>query len=374
MRILIIMGGFFPGEKYGGPPVSVDNFCSLMDDYECYIVTKNHDMGEQMPYVGLREGWNDRKNCKVLYLEDRDYGKSSFEKVILQINPDILYLQGIFQNSIIPSLQLAQKYQIKVVLAPRGELCTGAFNIKKYKKLPYISFLRITGLTKNVFFQSTSEEETEAIHKKLRIPLKKIFYLSNIPSVPSQDYIRIEKKKGSANFIFLSRIHPKKNLLGAIEYFNNISGDVIFDIYGPIEDKAYWEECKSACKMLPPSVKVSYKGLAPHDCVHQIFSQYHAFIFPTYSENFGHVIAEALMVGCPVIISNQTPWNDINDTVAGWAISLKNKDMFISAIQEIIDSDRDKMLIRTLQAKLYVREKLKKKKKKRNYMQVFANN
>lgn len=368
------MGGFFPGEKYGGPPVSVDNFCSLMDDYECYIVTKNHDMGEQMPYVGLREGWNDRKNCKVLYLEDRDYGKSSFEKVILQINPDILYLQGIFQNSIIPSLQLAQKYQIKVVLAPRGELCTGAFNIKKYKKLPYISFLRITGLTKNVFFQSTSEEETEAIHKKLRIPLKKIFYLSNIPSVPSQDYIRIEKKKGSANFIFLSRIHPKKNLLGAIEYFNNISGDVIFDIYGPIEDKAYWEECKSACKMLPPSVKVSYKGLAPHDCVHQIFSQYHAFIFPTYSENFGHVIAEALMVGCPVIISNQTPWNDINDTVAGWAISLKNKDMFISAIQEIIDSDRDKMLIRTLQAKLYVREKLKINEIKRNYMQVFANN
>lgn len=374
MRILIIMGGFFPGEKYGGPPVSVDNFCSLMDDYECYIVTKNHDMGEQMPYVGLREGWNDRKNCKVLYLEDRDYGKSSFEKVILQINPDILYLQGIFQNSIIPSLQLAQKYQIKVVLAPRGELCTGAFNIKKYKKLPYISFLRITGLTKNVFFQSTSEEETEAIHKKLRIPLKKIFYLSNIPSVPSQDYIRIEKKKGSANFIFLSRIHPKKNLLGAIEYFNNISGDVIFDIYGPIEDKAYWEECESACKMLPPSVKVSYKGLAPHDCVHQIFSQYHAFIFPTYSENFGHVIAEALMVGCPVIISNQTPWNDINDTVAGWAISLKNKDMFISAIQEIIDSDRDKMLIRTLQAKLYVREKLKINEIKRNYMQVFANN
>ena len=374
MRILIIMGGFFPGEKYGGPPVSVDNFCSLMDDYECYIVTKNHDMGEQMPYVGLREGWNDRKNCKVLYLEDRDYGKSSFEKVILQINPDILYLQGIFQNSIIPSLQLAQKYQIKVVLAPRGELCTGAFNIKKYKKLPYISFLRITGLTKNVFLQYTSEEETEAIHKKLRIPLKKIFYLSNIPSVPSQDYIRIEKKKGSANFIFLSRIHPKKNLLGAIEYFNNISGDVIFDIYGPIEDKAYWEECKSACKMLPPSVKVSYKGLAPHDCVHQIFSQYHAFIFPTYSENFGHVIAEALMVGCPVIISNQTPWNDINDTVAGWAISLKNKDMFISAIQEIIDSDRDKMLIRTLQAKLYVREKLKINEIKRNYMQVFANN
>ena len=43
MRILIIMGGFFPGKKYGGPPVSVDNFCTLMNE-ECFIVTTNHDL------------------------------------------------------------------------------------------------------------------------------------------------------------------------------------------------------------------------------------------------------------------------------------------------------------------------------------------
>lgn len=32
MKILIVMGGFFPGQKYGGPPVSVDIFCSLLKD------------------------------------------------------------------------------------------------------------------------------------------------------------------------------------------------------------------------------------------------------------------------------------------------------------------------------------------------------
>lgn len=56
MKILIIIGGFFPGVKFGGPPVSVNNFCTLMQDDECYIVTKNHDMGETEPYKDIKPG------------------------------------------------------------------------------------------------------------------------------------------------------------------------------------------------------------------------------------------------------------------------------------------------------------------------------
>ena len=51
------MEGFFPGKKYGGPPVSVLNFCRLMKEYSCYIVTKNHDLGETVPYL-VNNGWN----------------------------------------------------------------------------------------------------------------------------------------------------------------------------------------------------------------------------------------------------------------------------------------------------------------------------
>ena len=51
MKVLIIMGGFFPGQKFGGPPVSVDNFCSLLkDDCDCFIVTSNHDMDNNNVY------------------------------------------------------------------------------------------------------------------------------------------------------------------------------------------------------------------------------------------------------------------------------------------------------------------------------------
>ena len=76
------MGRFFPGMKAGGPPVSVDNFCTLMRDYDCYIVTHNHDADDPTPYDTVTDGWNDRGNCKVLYVPDSEYNTRTFEQVI----------------------------------------------------------------------------------------------------------------------------------------------------------------------------------------------------------------------------------------------------------------------------------------------------
>lgn len=339
MKILIIMAGFFPGQKYGGPSVSVDNFCSLMSECECYIVTHNHDMGESVPYAGIVEGtWIDRGNCNVMYLSNEDYGKHQFESVITEIRPDIIYLQGLFQQCILPCLQLAKKYKIKVLLAPRGELCGGAFK-KKYKKIPYIVYLRVNGLIRSISFQSTSDEETESIQKYLGADKKRINYLTNIPSIPRQVHEHSIKEPRKARFIFLSRVHPKKNLLSAIRYFENISGSVKFDIYGPLEDESYWNECLKEIEKLPKNIEVQYRGLVSHDKVHEIFSKYDAFLFPTLSENYGHVIAEALIVGCPVIISDQTPWNDVNEYNVGWAIPLRDEKGFCNAIQQVVNTN-----------------------------------
>ena len=188
MKILVVMEGFFPGKEFGGPPVSVDNFCSLLKEYECYIVTHNHDKSDKAEYKEVEScTWVKRDNCSVLYLPDEKYTKSEFKRVINQIDPDLIYLQGLFQQCILPCLQLAKKCKKKVLLAPRGELCTGAFK-KKYKKIPYIGLLRLTGVISKVSFQSTSEEETKSIIK----------------------YLRNKKECGQGKFIFLSRIHSKK--------------------------------------------------------------------------------------------------------------------------------------------------------------------
>lgn len=371
MKILIVLAGFLPGKKYGGPPISVDNFCSLMKDDECYIVTTNHDMGESMPYEDVKEGWNDRGNCKVLYLSDAEYRYKKYKKVIEEISPDIIYLQGLFQNCIIPCLFLAKEYNIPVLLAPRGELCKGAFK-KKYKKIPYILFLKLFHLIDKVHFQSTSEEETEAIAEHLGVNQERIHFLTNVPSIPKKDYPVPYKEPGMAKFVFISRIVRKKNLKTAISYFRDIEGDVTFDIYGPIEDKEYWAKCQEEIRALPSNVKVKYCGLLSHDQIHETFAKYHAFLFPTLSENFGHVIAEALSVGCPVIISDQTPWSGINDYNAGFAGNLSDESKFIKAIQKIVDFTSGEMKKMMADSISYVKEKTDIEHIRKKYTEAFG--
>lgn len=365
------MDGFFPGQKYGGPPVSVNNFCSLMNDDECYIVTHNHDKDDKKPYEGISSGvWTERNNCSVMYLPDSQYSKSNFEKVINSINPDVIYLQGLFQGCILPCLQLANKHNIKVVLAPRGELCAGAMR-KKYKKIPYIIFLRINHLLDDVSYQSTSEEETTAIMKYLGCGKDSIHYLTNIPSIPTKGYMRSEKKSGKGNFVFISRIHPKKNLIGAIRFFQKIKTVAVFDIYGPLEDEKYWDECKQEIEKLPSNVSVRYCGLVLHEKIHETFSHYDAFVFPTFSENYGHVIAESLMSGTPVIISDQTPWSDINEFACGTAISLDNPDGFSNEIDKISNFDEQQMQECRERIKKYLDYKLNISAIKKRYQDAF---
>lgn len=354
MKILIVMGGFFPGKKYGGPPVSIDNFCSLMKGHECFIVTHDHDLFETRHFESIHEGWNDRENCKVLYVSDTEYNKTTFEKVVNEKHPDMIYLQGLFQSCVLPCLQLAKKHSIPVLLAPRGELCEGAFNLKRYKKVPYVKLIRTLGLVKNIHWQSTSEEETEALKRLMKASDDHIHRLDNIPSNPKHEYPRTEKKAGEGRFVFLSRIHQKKNLLFAISLFKKIEGKVEFDIYGPIEDEDYWKQCQEEIKMLPENVKVEYKGLVSHDQVHEVFSQYDAFLFPTLSENYGHVIAESLIIGTPVIISDQTPWRGLEDAGAGWDIGLNKDDKFLNAINLIIGFTEEQMSIQRKGTKEYI--------------------
>lgn len=367
MKILIIADGFFPGKKYGGPPVSVDNFCSLMTDYECYVLARNHDLGEQTPYADIQEGWNARGNCKVRYLSDGEFNSESFEAIINELEPDWIYLQSLFQRCVLPCLRLSKKLGIRVMLAPRGELCRGAFR-KKYKKLPYIMVLRMLGLLKNTEFQSTSQEESEAISRWLIAKPERIHLLSNVPSIPNCQLRQRNKVAGQARLVFLSRIHPKKNLLGAINYLSGVAGEITFDIYGPIEVEEYWRECENAIAHLSDNIEVRYCGMVDHESVHRIFSQYDAFFFPTFSENYGHVIVEAMMVGCPVIISDCSPWTDVEAYNAGWAIPLDDKVRFQEAIGQVVAWDT----VPVEATKNYISGKLDLKRLSQEYHSVFG--
>lgn len=97
MRILIILGGFYPAQTYGGPTVSIDNLCTLMkENIDFYILTSDHELNKTERLVGIADGWNDRKNCKVLYMRASEDKPSYYQKVVDSLDPDIIYINSLF--------------------------------------------------------------------------------------------------------------------------------------------------------------------------------------------------------------------------------------------------------------------------------------
>ena len=373
MRILIIVGGFFPAKNYGGPSVSIDNLCTLIQDdkNECYIITTDHDHKSKERLDGIEEGWNIRKNCSVLYLREREINYNNLLKIVLDIRPNLLYINSLFTAKFtIPLLRISMKKNIPVLLAPRGELCKNALK-KKYKKIPYMILVKAMQKKLKIFYQSTSDEETIAINKWMAVDKRYIYQLKNIPTIPSKKVVRNFKRKGVLNCIFLSRIVEKKNLVGALHLLSKLSGEVNLDIYGPIEDVRYWSQCKKVIASLPDNINVEYKGIVGRDKIHETFAKYDIFLFPTFSENYGHVIVESMVSGCPVILSDQTPWSDIQEAGAGWAFPLSEEDKFVSILQCLVDMDYleyNKLLRRCL---AYINKKLMILEIKKSYIEAF---
>ena len=371
MKILIANGGFYPAKNYGGPVVSIDNLCSLINDVaDCFVICTNHELKEKKRLPGIDEGWNERENCRVQYFPDEKVNYRTLSILINEIKPDTIYINSLFDAMwTLPLLRIAKRKSIRVLLAPRGQLCKNAFK-GKYKKLPYIWYLKLFGLINDVQFQSTSDEETETIKRYLGANDEQIYFLTNLPSLPQKELTYSEKKTGFGKFVFYSRIVPKKNLISAIKLFKGIEGKVEFDIYGPIEDKGYWVECQKEISNLPENVNVTYKGVIDHDRVFEVLSGYDAFVFPTWSENFGHVISEALFSGCPAIISDQTPWQYLKENNAGWDFNLNDIKSFQNAIQAVIDYDNEQEAKLRTGAEQFARKKFDLVKLKSDYIKA----
>ena len=121
--------------------------------------------------------------------------------------------------------------------------------------------------------------------------------------------------------MFISRISKEKNLIYALRTLCQVSTPLRFDIYGPITDQYVWEKCQQEIRRMPAHIKVSYRG-ALKKSVRSTFRQYDLFFFPTVGENFGHVIAESLASGTPVLVSDKTPWSYLEAANLGWDFSL----------------------------------------------------
>lgn len=373
MRIMIVAGGFLPAKNYGGPVVSIENIVSLVNDFDFWIVTRDHDWKNKEKLTGIERGWNTfLDNTKVIYLSDKEHNKANYVRIINEIEPDIIYINGFYlAQMFVPMIKAAKNKNVCLLLAPRGTLNKNALAINSFKKHVYISYMSFLLRKCNCFFHSTSGEETYQIQKLLNVKKEKVFEVANIPSFPKIKSVPHIKETNKLVCCFFARICEKKNLYGALEILKDTISNIQFKIYGNKEDSDYWEKCCRIIDTLPPNIKVEYMGGYSHENVFQLMSQNDLMLFPTLSENYGHVIAEALFSGLPVIISDQTPWNGINDAGCGRAIPLSEKDTFIEYLEMYSRMNNDEFSKIRTKAIEYVTEVSDLNGIKRMYKKMF---
>jgi glycosyltransferase involved in cell wall biosynthesis len=346
-RVLVFTDWFLPGFRAGGPIRSLTNMVAhLGDAYEFCFVTSDRDLFSETPYPGIKTGeWLKLQDgTPVIYLSPQQQNEGMIKKIILEMQADILYLNSMFsRNFTILPLRVRNRYipTRKVILAPRGMLGTGALKIKAPKKKAFLLLSKLTGLYRNITWHASSTLEEAEIKKVIGKSANVHIALNLSPNYPFR-FIPRKKSRGSLKLVFLSRITPKKNLDGTLKLLEKLdkNAQVEFTIYGPVEDQSYWDECKTIIHRLPSNIKVHHPGALRNDEVLDALSKHHVSILLTFNENFGHSIVESMAAGCPVLLSEHTPWRNLTAQKAGWDVSLASESKQLEALNAAINMDQ----------------------------------
>jgi len=317
LKILIMIDYYWPGYKSGGPLRTIINMVARLNDvFDFYIITRDRDFGDKVPYVNVkRDTWNKVDHAQVYYLNSEELFLHIIWRLLKDTPHDILYLNSYFSPlfTVFPLLLRLLGFYRKhpVVIAPRGEFSPGALALKPWKKNCYIWISKLFCLYEGLTWQASSQEEAKLIKTKLGSVASKVQVASDLlfQQAVSKDlassYIKDDKV---LRLVFLSRIARNKNLDFLLNVLSGVESSVNLCIYGPIEDQTYWKECKEYLSQLPENVMLNYSGTIHPEEVTTVFANNDLFVFPTRGENFGHVIIESLSAGTPVMISDQTPW------------------------------------------------------------------
>ncbi|MCD6017745.1 MAG: glycosyl transferase group 1 [Bacteroidetes bacterium] len=374
--ILILCDWFLPGYLAGGPIQSIATLTRhLGNDIDFKIITTDRDFKSGKAYDDVKVNeWTMFAGRQVFYVSPENMNQGFILKLIGDTSHDTLYLNSLFSKlfTVYP-LKWKQQGRLKsnIILAPRGMLRDGALAVKPFKKQVYLLYTKLTGLFKNVHWQSTSSQETAEIKKRIGDHVQ-ISEVSNLPAAPAE-IKSIEKQPGILKLCFIARIVDIKNLNFAIDVLKEVKDcQVLFDMYGPKEDEPYWEQCEQNAKALQENIVFTYKSVLKPEDIGSTISQYHALFLPTRTENFGHIIVESLQNARPVIISDQTPWRNLQKQNAGFDISLHEKNKFVKAITQLAMMDQTEFDNICRSSASFINEKLNIEEIRKQYLSLFS--
>ena len=345
-RILIFSDFYLPGYKSGGGVRSLVNLVErLGDKFDFRVVARDHDgWTDKTPYDSVKiNDWNQIGKARVFFLSKDQITLRNVKKLVEDAHPKSIYANSYF-STLTMFLVLLRKVGnfrgLPLIIGPGGELSTGSLNNKKSKKQIYLKISDALNLYENIIWRAASDFEKTEI-ERVQGKAEKIFIVPDMPPqriFPEFDIgSKPRKKVGELNMVYLSRLHPVKNLKFLLEMLPSIEDKVVLDIFGPIDHHEYARECAEIIKNFPPHLKATMKGEVVHENVPGTLEKYNFFILPTTGESFAHIIPEALAAGCPLIISDRTPWKNLAKKGVGWDLPLEDESRWIEALKYCVN-------------------------------------
>jgi glycosyltransferase involved in cell wall biosynthesis len=255
-------------------------------------------------------GWGIRKIGNSPAMKQWLNQQAQLHKVSIIHNHSLWMMPNVYPG------QVAQQYGIPYIVSPRGTLSEWAMQSGSWIKKVFWPLIQKPALTSVTCFHATAESEYEDIRRMgFKQPVAIIPNGIDIPDFPPK------KIQNSRTLLFLGRIHPVKGLdmlLPAWKTIQNRFPDWRLQIVGP-DNGGYLVKMQQLAEKLELK-RVEFSGALHGLEKWQAYRNADLFILPTYSENFGMSVAEALAAGTPAIVTKGAPWAGLEKQHAGWWI------------------------------------------------------
>ena len=265
----------------------------------------------------------------------------SAKELLKELRPNVVHINGCWQPQLLFFQRAAQSLRIPVVLSPHGML--EPWIVKRHywtRKWPAIQLYQ-RGLVKQAdCLHATADTEKDNLLRLGWNPrIAVIPNAVNIEELPIKDNWSLKRK-----IVFMSRLHVKKGIELLLEALSHLKPDL--DGYEVIiageGEPDYVDTLKKAAISFGLSEVVKLVGGVYGAEKVSLLQSADFFVLPTYSENFGIVVAEALACGTPVITTQGTPWKELEDYACGWYIPI-GVDALKRTIREAISVTEEKI-------------------------------
>lgn len=305
--------------RSGGPSRSVPMLVKGLSEIGADI-TLMTVRSEQMNTHAL-----DGSSAKLHILDS--FETKEVEKFVMSEKFDIVQIQSMWDLRYHKLVKIAQKLNIPYLITPRGMLEPWSLTQSKWKKKLAMLLYQKIDLQRAACIFTTADMEAQHVHDLgINVPC------SVIPNgIETEGYpCRSNKQEVKMQVLFLSRIHVKKGIELLLEAWKRIHAtypEWILTIVGNGEED-YIKSLRAKVKdlSLEGYVQISEPVFGKEKV--RLYQSSSLFCLPSYSENFGMVIAEAMSCGVPAITSNGTPWQLLNGdcTTMGASLDLLDGD------------------------------------------------